>query len=88
MTAIKSAEISGMGVVKPLDQNQQQMQNLSHGSKKQQRDAVGVRGSSGVTSSVHGYKDNDITAALVNSKHTNRVENGKRADHKPKQTGG
>ena len=47
-------------------------------------DAVGCRGSSGVTDAVHGYRDNDITSGTVNTKHTPNIMDGPRNFQKQK----
>ena len=60
------------------------MQNLQHGGKRKQQQAEGVRGSAGMTDTIHGYRDNDITSGQVNAKIIGNRNDGRRADHKPK----
>ena len=81
---MKAAEIGGSNAVNYLDSNQLAKQNLQHGSKRQQAQAVGARGSNGITDSIHHYRDNDITSGQVNAKLTGNRNDGRRADHKPK----
>ena len=54
-SSVKAAEIGGSNAVNYLDNNQQQSQNLQKGSKRAQANAEGVRGSTGITSAIHGY---------------------------------
>ena len=71
MSAVKMAEIGGSGTVKPLSHGQLQSQKLQNASSSKQSAVVGVLGSRGATDAISGYRDNDVTHNLVNSKHNN-----------------
>ena len=80
MTSTKTAELGGSGAVKPVP--------MSEWSNTQTKDVragalSAVHGGSGSKDAIAGYKDNDVTAKLVNTKHNNpaisKVKDEKRA---------
>ena len=77
------AEIGGSGIVKPLGHDELRGQKLQRATAAKQAAVVGCLGSKGAQDAIGGYRDNDVTASLVNGKHNNpavnRPENKARA---------
>lgn len=71
MTNRKIAEIGGSEAVRGLDMNQMLSQSLCKTRTVRTQAVEGVLGSKGASEAIGGYRDNDITANLVNTKHTN-----------------
>ena len=71
MTSVKQAEIGGSDAVKGLDKNQLQSQALCKTRVARTSAVVGIHGSEGASRAINGYRDNDVTANLVNAKHNN-----------------
>ena len=68
MTSTKTAELGGSGAVKPVP-----MSEWKNASTKDTRAGAlsAVHGGKGAVDAIAGYKDNDVTASLVNCKHAN-----------------
>ena len=83
LTTVKMAELGGVDAVKPLSHSQLQSQKLTKASAAKQQAVVGCMGSAGAQDAIGGYRDNDVTANLVNGKHNNpavmRPANNQRA---------
>ena len=81
-SSVKTAEIGGSGAVKPLSYDELREQKLTTASAAKQQAVVGCLGSAGASEAINGYRDNDVTANLVNGKHNNpavlRPENNPR----------
>lgn len=67
-TSTKNSELAGSNVVNPPPSVKPANSQVKD---KRTSDMNAVLGSRGATDAISGYKDNDITANLVNSKHTN-----------------
>ena len=65
------AEIVGKDYAKPMTMAQERQQKLTYGNDARQAAVVGVLGSAGAQDAIGGYRDNDVTANLVNGKHNN-----------------
>ena len=68
MTSTKNAELGGSNAVNPTP-----IKEWKNDQTKDVRASAlsGCLGSKGAGDAIAGYKDNDITANLVNAKHTN-----------------
>ena len=68
MTSTKTAELGGSGAVKPVPMSQ-----WKNSQTKDQRAGAlsAVHGGQGSKDAIAGYKDNDVTSSLVNTKHAN-----------------
>ena len=67
-TSTKNSELAGSNAINPPPS----VKPANAGVKdKRAADCGAILGSKGATDAIAGYKDNDITANLVNSKHTN-----------------
>ena len=71
MTATKVAEINGSNTVKPLNFQSMSEQKVRPGTQAKQGAVKGILGSAGASDAINGYRDNDVTANMVNGKHDN-----------------
>ena len=69
-TLVKRGELIGGGYVKPMDTQTMWNSQKQYGSQAKQVRIIGSLHSKGTTQSIHGFRDNDVTSALVNAKHS------------------
>ena len=71
MTTAKLAEIGGSDTVKPLNFKAMSAQKNRPGNQSKQSAVGGFLGSAGASDAITGYRNNDVTANMVNGKHDN-----------------
>lgn len=71
LSTVKLAEVNGSNKVVPMNYDETRGQKLQRASAAKQGAVVGCLGSRGAQDAIGGYRDNDVTAALVNGKHNN-----------------
>ena len=68
LSAAKVAELRGSGTVEPLSLKQLEKQQLGFGSAAKRSAVSDFLGSKGAAMVLNGYRDNDVTSNLVNTK--------------------